>query len=314
MYYPYLRGKQYELILLRENAARVRESIVPIIEPVKQAMQGLQRALEALVANECRFIVVANPRCGELADDAQALLDELRRPYLASDPRWRVGCIMDGQTTAEETQAILELNRETVVIHTGQGNHGGLLDCLMRDADVRCHVFIEAGTGRLYRHRFAEGERVLVRDGFIVRPNREHKLKPSEHFSDLHITYPDEGMNGFGDYLIVGSEFTEAGGPAHAVAIHLTYLQPDEDDDMYVRHYISDRETSPTDPAGKFAEALAKLVADVGTAGSLILRTDAVAEFAQLHERGHYPGLGYVKKLSMQHHLELLSQFLSRGN
>jgi len=35
MYYPYFRGKQYDLITIRENAERMsRANIFPIIEPV----------------------------------------------------------------------------------------------------------------------------------------------------------------------------------------------------------------------------------------------------------------------------------------
>ena len=47
MYYPYFRGKQYELITIRENAERMsKAAIVPILEPVKQNVSGLRRALE----------------------------------------------------------------------------------------------------------------------------------------------------------------------------------------------------------------------------------------------------------------------------
>ena len=31
-------------------------------------------------------------------------------------------------------------------------------------------------------------------------------------FSDLHITYQEEGMDGFGDFLMVGDAFSETGG------------------------------------------------------------------------------------------------------
>jgi hypothetical protein len=151
---------------------------------------------------------------------------------------------------------------------------------------------------------------VLIRDGFVQRTNREHP--EIEHFSDLHITYEDEGVDDFGDFLIVGDEFMEAGGPAYAVAIHLTFIDSNEDDDMFVKHYISDRTETPTDPAGKFMEALHKLVNDVARPTSGIYGSEAIEEFEDLHRREHYPGLGYVKKLSMQHHIELIADFLER--
>ena len=38
MYFPYLRGKQYELLALRDFAfeSQCKEKVIPIIEPVKQ--------------------------------------------------------------------------------------------------------------------------------------------------------------------------------------------------------------------------------------------------------------------------------------
>jgi hypothetical protein len=132
-----------------------------------------------------------------------------------------------------------------------------------------------------------------------------------ESFSDLHVTYPEEGMNGFGDFLTVGDEYSESGGPAYAVAIHLTFIDPDKDDAMYIYHFISDRQDTPTDPAGKFAEALNSMIKQLNKPNSKVLETEAVMEFRELHAKKHFPGLGYVKKLSMKHHVETLGDYLS---
>ena len=49
MYYPYFRGKQNELILIREQAELISNSkIIPIIEPVKRNLSPLNRAIEQL--------------------------------------------------------------------------------------------------------------------------------------------------------------------------------------------------------------------------------------------------------------------------
>lgn len=116
-------------------------------------------------------------------------------------------------------------------------------------------------------------------------------------------------MDGFGDFLIVGDDFIEGGGPAYAVAIHLTFIDPDQDDAMQIYHFVSDRQDTPKDPAGKFGEALAKMIDTLNSGFSKILETSAVKEFRNLHERGHFPGLGYTKKLSMNHHIETLADY-----
>lgn len=116
-------------------------------------------------------------------------------------------------------------------------------------------------------------------------------------------------MTGFGDFLIVGNEFHEGGGPAYAVAIHLTFIDPDKDDAMYIYHFVSKTKDTPTDPAGKFGEALQKLIEKLESGDSKLLETTAIKEFRELHEKGHFPGLGYIKKLSMNHHIETIADY-----
>ena len=84
-----------------------------------------------------------------------------------------------------------------------------------------------------------------------------------------------------------------------------------KDNDIDICHYISDRRDSPVDPAGKFAEALTKLVYDIEEEDTKILVTKAIEEFKELDNEGRYPGLGYLKKLSMKHHMELIIYLLN---
>ena len=81
---------------------------------------------------------------------------------------------------------------------------------------------------------------------------------------------------------------------------------------MFVYHFVSESQDTPTDPAGKFGEALDLMMAKLNSNRSKILETEAVLEFRDLHRRGHFPGLGYVKKLSMKHHIETMSAYLGQ--
>ncbi|MEA3544439.1 MAG: sce7725 family protein [Thermodesulfobacteriota bacterium] len=306
MYYPYFRGKQYELITIRENAKLMSQAnIIPIIEPVKRSLSGLRRALEALVAQKAQFVLVMNPVHGEINEGAEELQSEIVDDLLA-DYGCSLGYIVHSKTSIDSIKAFCQRQDKAIsIIHYGYPRGSELAEEVSSIVRVNGHIFIDKHCSRLYRRHFSNNFRVLVNDGFVKRTNREHPVV--EHFSDLHITYQDEGVDGFGDFLIVGDDFAEGGGPAYAIAIHLTYVDRNEDNDMFVKHYISDRTTSPTDPGGKFLEALQKLVDDVEDPNSMILRSEAVDEFLELHNRRHFPGLGYVKKLSMQHHIELLA-------
>lgn len=314
MYYPYFRGKQYELITIRENAERMSQAaIVPIIEPVKQNVSGLRRALESLVGCNIRFVLITNPQCGELCDIDTAHINEVIADVLPEYPNFSLGYIASQNTSLQEVINFAESSKHPVtIVHSGYQRGRELADALASLSMVTEHIFIEESCSKLYRKHFSGKNRVLIRDGFIKRKNKEHP--DVEHFSDLHITYPDENVDGFGDFLIVGDDYSESGGPAYAIAIHLTFIDPTEDDDMFVRHYISDRTNSPVDPGGKFLEALQKLANDVTNANSKIYQSEAVKEFVKCHERAHYPGLGYVKKLSMQHHIELMATLSGSTN
>jgi hypothetical protein len=264
--------------------------------------------LEALVEHNARFVLIVNPQCGELCAGASALANEIVEGLLSEYDNYSIGYVVNTDADIDTIRRFCRSQRTISIIHYGYPHGRELADALNKVKTVKEHIFIETACTKLYRRNFKSAQRVLIRDGFIQRKNREHP--PIEHFSDLHITYEEEGVTGFGDFLIVGDEFMETGGPAYAIAIHLTFIDPDEDNDMFVKHYISDRTQSPTDPGGKFLEALGKLVYDVNQPKSKIYRSDAVKEFESFHSREHYPGLGYVKKLSMQHHIELIARYL----
>ncbi len=78
---------------------------------------------------------------------------------------------------------------------------------------------------------------------------------------------------------------------------------------MFIYHFVSKTRDTPTDPAGKFGEALRELIQLLDSGASKLVETDAIKEFRGFHANGHFPGLGYVKKLSMKHHIETLAHF-----
>jgi hypothetical protein len=311
MYYPYFRGKQYELITIRETAALLKKAgFRPIIEPVRETLAGLRRSLDALVDVDGRAIVIVNPHHGDLSEDGNSLSELLSGEFQDAPDNISAGILLKNGMTVEEALVCFKAHEShsPVFIHAGFTDAKGLIEELGQPTTNDCHIFIDRFYGKLYQRHFQAAHRVLIKDGFHRRRNKDYD--PVEQFSDLHITYPDEGMNGFGDFLIVGDDFSESGGPAYAVAIHLTFINHDLDDVMQIYHFISDRKDTPKDPAGKFAEALDKMIETLDGGSSHVHETQAVQEFRRLHEKGHFPGLGYIKKLSMIHHIETLADYL----
>ena len=199
-------------------------------------------------------------------------------------------------------------DHDTVFIHSGFTDPKKLSSMIDEGMSCVSNTFIEEHAKLLYRKHFNGHKRILLRDGFKRQRNADYPTL--EEFSDLHVTYKELGMDGFGDFLTVGNAYSESGGPAYAVALHITFIDPSKDDVMYIYHFVSDTRDTPTDPAGKFSQALGKLIKKLNSNSSHIIETEAIKEFRLLHENGHFPGLGYIKKLSMKHHIETISVYL----
>lgn len=310
MYHPYFRGKQFELITIRETAPLLAaKEFVPIIEPVRESLGGLRKTLQAVSEADGRAIVIVNPYHGDHQEDGTSITDLLRNDYRGR-AAINAGILLRSDMSVANVMACYadHADHNPVLVHAGFNTPKDLAAGLAAQMPQMKNVFVEDQDKLLYRRHFNQSHCILVKDGFKRQRNADYP--PVEEFSDLHVTYAHRGMHGFGDFLIVGDVYSEGGGPAYAVAIHLTFIDNDKDDVMYIYHFVSDTKDTPTDPAGKFGQALGKLIEKLDSRTSKLLETDAIKEFRSLHAKGHFPGLGYVKKLSMKHHIETLAAYL----
>jgi hypothetical protein len=231
MYHPYFRGKQYELITIRETASLLkRANFRPVIEPVRETLSGLKKALDAMVEVQGQAIVIVNPHHGDLSEDGGSLTDLLKEEFRDAPNNISAGILLKHGMTVDEAYKCFTAHADhsPTFIHAGFTEAKNLVGKLGKQTKEQSHIFVEDFCRKLYRRHFEGAHRVLVGDGFRRKRNRDYEL--IESFSDLHVTFRDEGMDGFGDFLIVGDDYSETGGPAYAVAIHLTFIDPDLDD------------------------------------------------------------------------------------
>ena len=145
--------------------------------------------------------------------------------------------------------------------------------------------------------------KVLLRDGFSYE-TRNADYPRVTHFDDLLFTFEEQGFDGFGDFAIVGDRFSLRGGPANAVAIHVTEIV---NQTIRTNHFISSPPHVQEDTPGKFFSALAAYAAgaEMPTRGGQAL-LGAIDE--------SFPGLGKPKRWSILHHLEIIHDELqARG-
>ena len=106
MYHPFFRGKQYELITIRENARLLKDAgFVPIVEPVKESLNGLVRALAEVENISGRAILIVNPNFGDHADDATAIQELLDGP-LATFKSLSAGVLLNADANVVNVRSI----------------------------------------------------------------------------------------------------------------------------------------------------------------------------------------------------------------
>ena len=66
MYFPYLRGKRYELIAIKKliNDKKINDKILPIIEPVNEKSSDFNNFVMYMIAHKKKFVAIQNPQVG----------------------------------------------------------------------------------------------------------------------------------------------------------------------------------------------------------------------------------------------------------
>jgi len=300
MYYPVLRGKQNELIALRELAPHLSPDFFrPIIEPVRDKFSAISKTIEALNDKNISPVIIVNPTLGDFSveSDYSSVIQELGNDlsYLP--------CFTTKNTSNEKLTTITKgLDHFSILVEEGVSRD---ILPILEKADI---VF----SSQYQRSAFKTLNKVvIIRDGFS-RASRNSDYPERSFFSDIHTDFK-EGKNviGFGDYTITGDDYKESGGPAYVVAIHLSYIDQEEFGAMYVRHFKSYDDRTPTGPGKKFGDALDQLIVFSKENEEFLYDTIGLNGFKKLHSEGHFPGLGQVKKLSIQNHIETICTYLS---
>lgn len=309
MYFPYLRCKQFELLALKEIVPLLKESLVsPVLEPVKKSTGALERTIDVLISGDINFSIILNPIYGEFFGGAVGIV-EMMNGKLRDYSNFQFGIIVNPHTNLDYIDSLLhDLNfqRPFSFVHDTRVNNIDALRDWCTGKDVKYNLVGENFQSRRYRGIVAAGTKVLLEDRFTPQAkNADYQYISDEFFSDDCVFYAEEGHEGFGDYLTIGDDFVESGRLPYAVAIHLTYEKTRKE--IWVKHFVSDSNSDNTDVAGKFGEALEKLIAFVNEKN---IQTVAANEFRELHRNSHYPGLGSLKKLSIMNHIELVYELL----
>ena len=306
MYYPILRGRQNELIAIRELASLDKlDNVIPVIEPVK-ASSTLLKTLGELVERGKDCYVILNPAVGLFERELQldSAYAERLRELMVKGCDVLHPCLHLIANMDEALQKYGPFCNVPAVFF--DPNHQDEFAREFADASQLEAVFI----GDSSRRHVRSANKILVEDRFNAKErNADYRACKDEFFSDDYLFYRHEGYCGFGDYSVVGKRYIVGGFRPKVVAIHCIYEKDGRA--LYVHHAVSGEEVYG-DTATLYGNALEELLTWAGSAGLLNDPTEGMKQFLRSHNQGSFPGLGLVKKWSIMHHLELVSRMMPR--
>ena len=306
MYFPYLRGKRYELLAQRELADFLAKSgkILPIVEPVNEQFGDLINYVREMNAADAPYALVVNPTVGELKGQGISRTDP---DFLPHDGAF-TALIITNDMAIEDIGAFLREGPtcKRMLIHAAEAeDYREITAAIKRSKKNVVNVFLDGGVSESYAAVFKSWNSVLIRDPFHpAETNADYRPRDGEFFSDLHLTFKEKGFMGFGDYLTIGRRFREGGSRPKTVAVHVTFKNY-ATNDMRIRHFVSDKLPETTaDIDGKVQEALNKM-RTFRENNEEPCNCDA-CEFLMASQKDKAAvGLGLLKKLSMKHHIVL---------
>ena len=318
MYFPYLRGRQYELLALRELVANnlLSNNIIPIVEPVKLSPTLVNMMAEFIKANHA-ISIIRNPAVGTFLSDYQKVkLDSKEATYRDKfEEQYKDANVIKSVIIQNGCHKLLNYWDEYDIVK----KQDILVIAKNRDWIWLYEKYFESEYPKfalmpdesIFRRKIRRNK-VLLDDKFKKQArNADYQDVTDEFFSDDHVYYADDGFVGFSDYSIIGDEYSDSGFAPYAVAIHIVYFADDKS--LRVKHFVSDSNEDPENTALKFYQAVAKLANWYRNEKPNIEMTFGLKTFLNHYDNQTYPGLGTAKKLALMHHLELMSKHLSEG-
>lgn len=304
IYYPYLRGRMYDLLALKElvEQNRLSKQIIPIIEPVRDSKELLQ-TVETLIKFEQPFSVIANPQVSVYGlNDTKLypLPDMSKLDFYYPSAILAADFSSDFVKTTSKQQSILVVKDYELLKAYQESKVLQTVDKVLIPDVARMQ--------RIVSHKVAKLTDPLT----FVKHVEDYQLLEDEFFEPADWYYQVDDFNGFGDYSMVGHVYFDKGMPSRAIALHLIYVT--KDGSLRIHHFVSDSNEKMSGQKQKFFEALNKMVIWCTENISGLNQTPALEELLSYAQHDKFPGLGTVKKLSLMHHFELMSRLLEQKN
>ncbi|AYW45060.1 sce7725 family protein [Tetragenococcus koreensis] len=287
MYYPYFRGKQFDLLALRTliDNHLLSEKICPIVEPVKNTT-ALQKLCLSAQDHQHPVYLIQNPQIGEFNT-------ENGNQLIQSFPARKALAVDQPLETMDQTAELFIGNQPSATLASDWTNN-------------QKKVLVPPEFRLLNK---VEGPKILTLDHFTRLPKLSfYQELPDELFSTDHLTYKKRGFSGFSDFSIDSRIYYEKGYPSPFLSLHLVYFM---DDTLRIHHFISPEEL----PSQK--EKFLVLMEEVFVWQRRLCKEENTLGLAMLIDYANkekFPGLGVMRKAAVMHHMELIGRYLEQSN
>jgi len=306
MYFPYLRARQFELIALRELVSEeaLKDKIVPVLEPVKESFNNLNLAHKIFHEKDFNTYLIVNPFQGEIPGDSEIFLNYISG--LTDSKFLPAFHYSDNSEYINSSIKKYGLTKCLMVCLDNFSNEDELKK-LCQNPHISHIMLLDPNKYRSLDRFIKSLNKFYVRlaDVFEKQQKNADFLNILAHkFSEEHLYYKEDKYQGFSDFTVLPSEYIDGGSTPRAVVIHLTYINHNSENQIWIKHFTSETNDSIANVQGKFAEAAQKALK---FCDELPLNNSATDELREYYGEARYPGLGTVKKISIKNHLLIIS-------
>ena len=172
MYYPYLRGKQFELIALRElvDEGLISKKVIPIIEPVTLSAT-LISTMKTFIEKDRQIAIIKNPAVGSFLEEYESIDDfnekDIERKRIKNFVNIEMNnfvipsYICDENTDYHDNKVKDELKDSILIL-----NNADVINDIFENIDGKLFCIPDE---RIFR-RTITNNRILLSDNFKKRP------------------------------------------------------------------------------------------------------------------------------------------------
>ncbi|MGA2686320.1 MAG: sce7725 family protein, partial [Verrucomicrobiota bacterium] len=190
-----------------------KQTVVPIIEPVN-GNDTTKGAIEKYIEEGMPFLFIANPKHGDYKGNGAGLYNDLYADMFAEYDNYIPTLHINRGTRIQEVNSFNERYDTPfrAVIYNAEPAVANVRDWCASDDRIYHHIFLDGKVSSAFTQSVTPTRRVLIRDNFNRQVRNSDYPAEVEHFSDMNTPAGNTENVNWGDYSIIGDQYSDGGG------------------------------------------------------------------------------------------------------